>query len=384
MQPTDNANQAASSAADVPPVSFGSNAVRLSPRQCVVAAVILAALCYWIPVAWRQIEPLEIGSDYRLPFRLGYDYWTFERYCGEVAAEDKTLLIGDSVVWGHYVSKAETLSHYLNEEAGEEGFANLGVDGIHPAAMEGLMCYYGRDVENRDVILHCNLLWICSEDRDLQSDKERTFNHPRLVPQFYPRIACYRESLSGRLGIVVERHVPLLAWASHLRIAYFDDSDLPRWTIDHPYKNPARAVTLELPSPDEPPSDRPVAEPWTEKDIVTASFPWVELDTSLQWGCFKRTVAMLRQRGNRVFVLVGPLNEHLLTPTSARTYAQRKGEVEAWLKGEKIPHCIASMLPSRDYADASHPLAEGYARLAKELFAHKPFVDFLSCGQRKK
>jgi len=71
-----------------------------------------------------------------------------------------------------------------------------------------------------------------------------TVNHPRLLPQLSPRIACYRETASDRLGILVEHNVPLLSWANHLRIAYFDNRDLPRWTIEHPGSNPVDAAAI--------------------------------------------------------------------------------------------------------------------------------------------
>ena len=158
------------------------------------------------------------------------------------------LLIGDSVIWGHYVASEETLSHYLNEAAGGPKFANLGVDGIHPIAMSGLLEYYGTPIVSKDVILQCNLLWMSSPRHDLRTDKAFSFNHPKLVPQFYPRIPCYAEPLSGRIGIAIGRHVPFLGWTDHLRIAYFGNTDLPNWTMEHPYEDPLRAITLELPS----------------------------------------------------------------------------------------------------------------------------------------
>jgi len=351
--------------ADYTEVPFGSNEVRLSPGQWVMAGAILLAILYFAPALWEQVEPLNAGADYRIPYSLGHDYWTYGRYCRQVARQDKTPLIGDSVIWGHYVDSDETLSHYLNELAGEERFANLGVDGVEPVAMAGLVKFYGADVAGMSVILHLNLLWTANKKADLQTTKERSLTHPRLVPQFFPRIPCYRESLSGRIGIVVGREIPLLAWTNHMQIAHFENSDLPTWTMKHPYANPAGAVTLELPSPDEPPSPKPVAKPWTENPNFKRKddFRWVELETaeekSLQWDSFKRTVETLRARGNRVFVLVGPFNEHKLTDKSLEIYNARKRRVEAWLEANGIPHAVPAALPSRYYADGSHPLSEG-------------------------
>ena len=368
--------------ADDTEVPFGSNEVRLSPGEWVVAGVILWAILYFFPSLWEQIEPLNAGADYRIPYRLGNDYWTYNRYCRQVSRQEKTLVIGDSVIWGHYVGNDETLSHYLNELSGEERFVNLGVDGVEPAAMAGLVRFYGDDVAGKNVILHCNLLWTANKKADLQTTKERALTHPRMVPQFFPRIPCYRESLSGRIGIVVGREVPLLAWTNHMRIAYFENTDLPTWTIKHPYANPAGAVTLELPTPDEPPSDKPVAKPWTENPNFKRKddFRWVELETaeetSFQWDSFKRTVDILRNRGNRVFVLVGPYNEHKLTDESLEIYKKRKRQVKTWLEANGIPHAIPAALPSHYYADGSHPLSEGYRILAGWLLENEAFVRF--------
>ena len=357
-------------------VPFASNEVRLSVRQWLVAVAILVVSYHLVPAAWRRIEPFEPGSDYRLPFRLADDYWMYDRYCRSVCRPDKTLVVGDSVVWGHYVGKDQTLSHYLNELSATDRFVNLGVDGIHPAAMAGLLDCHGRKIANRNVILHCNLLWMCSARRDLSEAKEFAFNHARLVPQFSPQIPCYRESLGGRLGIVIERNLSILEWVRHLSIAYFDNSDLPRWTMENPYANPAAAVTLELPSPDEPPDPKPVAEPWTAQGINRANFPWVELDESFQWGRFKNALDTLQARGNRVFVLVGPLNEHMLTDQSRQAYARRKAEVADWLAANDVLHYVPKALPSETYADTSHPLAEGYRTLAERLLESKTFDEY--------
>ena len=354
---------------------FGSNDVRLAPREWLIAGVVLLALFHFTPVVWKRIEPLHAGADYRVPYRLGNDYWTYQRHCGEVCEDRKTLVLGDSVIWGHYVRNDETLSHYLNELTGQPRFANVGVDGIHPAALAGLVSHYGRAISDRDVILHANLLWTSSERHDLQVTKEFAFNHPTLVPQLVPRIPCYKASLEERIGIVVGREVPLWAWADHLRIAYYDGGDLAMWTIDHPYANPAGPITLELPSPE--PSPEKTAEPWTDRRIPPYNPPWVPLETSFQWGQLRRTIDTLQRRGNRVFVVVGPFNEHMLTEESLAVYQQRKEEAAVWLQENQIPHAVPPALPSRLYADASHPLAEGYRRLAEQLLADESFVRFL-------
>ncbi|NQT16978.1 MAG: hypothetical protein HQ582_29745 [Planctomycetes bacterium] len=372
----------AASSPDRAEVPFGANAVRLSPGEWVVALGLTCALMYLIPVVWERIEPFQPGPDYRLPYRLSSDYWMAARFFGRASSADRTLVVGDSAVWGHYVGKGETLSHYLNGLAGEDRFANLGIDGMDPTALSGLIEYCGEDVSARSVVLNCNLLWMSSERRDLKSKKERPFSHPRLIPQFSPRIPSYRESVLGKVGIVLGRELPFIGWTNHLQVAYFEDPDLDSqardlftWTIEHPYANP---ITLRLPSPDEPPSPEPVAVPWTESRDFNRrdDFRWVELETSFQWGRFTRTIDTLRRRGNRVFVFVGPYNEHKLTDESLEIYQARKREAEAWFQEYDIPYAIPPALASEQYADASHPLDEGYRTLAEWLWENEAFVEF--------
>lgn len=364
-------------------VPFGSNEVRLSARGWAVALILIAGLSYTVPRAWQRIEPFAPGPDYRIPFSLGSDYWMYHRCCGVTCADRRTVLIGDSVVWGHYVATEETLSHYLNDAVGGPKFANLAVDGVHPIAMAGLLEYYGEPIASKDVILQCNLLWMSSPRHDLRTDKAFSFNHPRLVPQFYPKIPCYAEPLSGRIGIAISRNVPFLGWTDHLRMTYFGNTDLPNWTMEHPYEDPLAAVTLELPSANETPSPKPIAKPWTEMGVAKLDAEWVELDGSLQWQFFQRAVDTLRRRGNRVFVLVGPFNEHMLTKDSLQVYEKRKQGVEKWLEQEGVPHFVPPALPSKSYADASHPLADGYAMLAKELLESDSFRQFQASGNEK-
>ena len=136
---------------------FSSNCLRLSPPEWFAVGVIVATIACLTPVLWQRVEKFEPGPDYRLPYDLSNDYWLYRQYAERAAAEYDTFIIGDSVVWGHYVSKDNTLAAHLNRLAGKEKFANLGVDGTHPAALEGLLRYYGRAIENKNVILHLNI-----------------------------------------------------------------------------------------------------------------------------------------------------------------------------------------------------------------------------------
>ena len=366
--------------------SFAANDVRLSPREWAVAAAIVVAVLLAAPAIGDRADPLVLQADDRTPFALGEDYRTYARRCRTVCADvRRAVIVGDSVVWGHYVGPDQTLSAHLNRQDPGRRFSNLGIDGIHPAALAGLMEHYGQAISCRWVVLHCNLLWMSSPRRDLRTTKEFSFNHPDLVPQFSERIPCYRATTSRRLGVVIGRTLPFFGWARHVQLALWDGKDLASWTIEHPYENPLAALWRRPPSPHDPPSPKPLARPWTERDdVLPLSPPWVELDESYQWRSFRRTVAVLTERRNRVFVLVGPFNEHMLTPEAREVYADRKARVRAWLAENKIPHWVPGPLPSEVYADASHPLGEGYRLLAEGLLGEMAFCEAMSIPETTK
>jgi hypothetical protein len=348
------------------PIAF-SNSIRLSARQWIGVILFAVVLVNVAPFIWQCYEEFTPDPDYRIPHELSQDYWLYERCANLAADRGDTLLIGDSVIWGEYVKPDETLSAYLNDKAGRtRHHANLGLDGAHPLALLGLARHYTSHVANCNVVLECNPLWLTSERADLQDDKKvNEFNHPRLVPQFSPPIPSYREEISPRLGILVEQRSAFTKWTRHLQQAYYEQGDMPSWTIKHPYENPLEPLTHGLPEMDRAP--RHLQRPWYESKMAKQDYPWVDLDESLQWHAFQEVVEVLRARGNRVFVIVGPFNEHMLTLDSLARYQKVKTTITAWLKANDVPHLAPAALPSRMYGDASHPLPAGYAALAELL-----------------
>ncbi len=345
---------------------FSSNVVRLTIREWVWLLVIMTGLAYIAGPVWKRLEPFEPSANYRIPFDSSENYWLFERYCGAVGQTDKTLLIGDSFIWGHFVTRHNTLASFLNSEAGSARFANIGLDGTHPLALEGLMRHHCGGLEEQNLVLHLNLLWMSSPEADLNLERVARLNHPRLLPQFSPSIPALQADVSERIGTVVGRYFPSFGWARHLRSEYFRNMDFPNWTLEHPYRNPLSAFGLSR-SADEDPLP-PNAQPWFSDGSRPQNPPWVELETSRQWRAFKRLVSALNARANSLFVLVGPLNEHMLEAPARDRYRHMVSEVELWLQGEGVPYHIPPVLPSEFYADLSHPLAAGYAILAGELF----------------
>jgi hypothetical protein len=364
-----------------PPVLEGSNSIYLTGRQWLGLAIFTAALFLLTPLAWKRAEKLDLGADHRIPFSLSNDYWLWSRVAAQAAAHHDTLMIGDSVIWGVYVRPSETLSHYLNALEGKDRYANLGVNGTQPVVLAGLIEHYGSAIRGKRVLLHCNPLWMSSPKRDLRESEEMTFNHSELAPQFFPRIPCYRKSMSDRIDRVLDRNIEFRSWNVHLQNAYFGDNGVPRpipdWILDHPNENPFKAVTLKVPPPGEELQQEPI--PWIGR-IPQENMPWVDLAGSLQWKSFQRAVDLLQARGNTVLVLVGPFNEHLLKDASRVKYSELKRGIEAWLQERKIRYFAPEALPSEQYGDASHPLSAGYALLAKEMMAG----GFLSAGEPPK
>ena len=356
-------------------IPFSSNVIRLSIRQWIVVAVVCCSAVILIPAVWERLDDFSPGEDYRQPYELSNDYWQYQRYCRLACREYDTVVIGDSFVWGHYVSEHNTLSHYLNEQVGSEQFANLGLDGVHPVAMEGLLRYYGRDIKNKNIILHFNPLWMSSPKHDLQTDKEFNFNHPKLVAQFSPKIPCYKASFSTKISNVVKRYIPFSGWTFHLNIISFDNVGMSEWTFENPYKNPIKALTFRLPEKDE--YEKADMTGRAESKNAVNGFQWVQPEESLQWKFFQRSIRLLEERGNKIFVLVGPFNEHILEGESKNSYMSLKNKVELWFQLHDINYFVPQALPAEFYQDASHPVDRGYEIIAEQLFENAVFKAFI-------
>jgi hypothetical protein len=330
------------------------------------------------PRVWRAVERFDTGPDYRIPYPLSKDYWLYQRRLEKLAPND-IVVVGDSVAWGEYVQPDGTLSHFLNEATAQPGrFVNAGVNGLFPLAFEGLLRHYGGPLRGRKVILHCNVLWMSSPKADLRTDKEERFNHADLVPQFSPRIPCYKADLNHRLAAVVERSFPFSQWAGHLHTAYFGQKNLLAWTLEednstpprypNAYRNPLSQIALAVPAEPATDPDRGPASPrhkaWSTTGEGSTRFEWVEQEQSLQWAAFQRLLRLVQSRDNDVFVLVGPFNESIMAPENRVAFRRLRDGIAAWLAKNRVPHLVPETLPSALYADASHPLTEGYRLLA--------------------
>ena len=376
-----------------PAAPFGANEMRLNACQWLATLALVLLITLLIPRVWEKFERFDTGPDYRLSYALSEDCWLYARRLRQVSNPSHIVLLGDSVVWGEYVLPDGTLSHFLNREAGATNrFINGGVNGFFPLAMAGLVEHYGGALRQQKVIVQCNLLWMTSPKADLSTDKEEPFNHSRLVPQFFPRIPCYRADANERLSAILERNLDFLAWVGHLQNTYFEQQSLLKWTLAedggnppryaNAWKNPLAQITLTVPAvpavdPQRGPGS-PRHQPWSGNAQGTTQFDWVDLDASLQGHAFQRVIGTLRARGNDVLVVLGPFNEHLMAAENRAAYRRLRDGISAWLAQNRIPHIVPATLPSALYADASHPLTEGYALLAKNLYTQERFQQWLA------
>jgi len=355
---------------------FSSNEQQLDFREWSIVVILFLSIAYLLPRVGSALEDFDPQPDYRMPYLLSDDYWMFRR-CARNASENfPAVLIGDSFVWGQYVGMSETLSHEINQLVSAEMVFNLGVNGLHPAAMRGILRYYGEDIQDRGVILHLNLLWMSSDRRDLRGEEEFQFNHPRLIPQFISRPACYRPAFAEQVSVLLERNWGFFSWVRHVKQLYFENLDIPNWTLLNPYENPLTAVNFKLPPVDEGPRSRPV--PWSQQKMKAEAFPWVALEDSFQWSSFQSVIGDLRERGNRVFVIIGPFNPYLQTEESLARFKLIRHDTEEWLARNNVRFCSPDDLPSELYADASHPLKEGYVQIAEGLLRNESFTRWLS------
>jgi lysophospholipase L1-like esterase len=341
----------------------------------VVTIVILAGVLFIFPPAWRSLEKFDTPTDFRLAYDYRDDYWLFAGWAKTAKERCPVLFLGDSVIWGMYVGNDKTLPARLNGRLEKETVANLAIDGLHSVAMYGLIKHHGSAITNSKVILHLNPLWLSSKRQDLTGDKEFGIHHPRLLPQWFPRIRAYRQTLRAKVPIVGEKYLPQVSLINHLRLNNFDNKNFGQWVVDNPHKDPFSQLSLRIDAA----SNKNVgdAKDRPQPNLSVKDWPWVALTESLQWKYFVKTVKLLTRRSNKVFVMVGPISPHVLTPESLRRYRTLQSDVAAWLDQHKIDYFAVPDMSSDFYTDASHPTGAGYDVIAKQMLDDDKFVDWI-------
>ncbi len=363
------------------PTLPNSNSIVLSGREWLAATALFLAIGFGLDFGWRRWEKLPPESDYRSTCwaeRMS-DYWAYSQWTRAARDRHRILLIGSSVIWGQEVPNTETLSHFINSELGRDDVANLGIDGLTDAAMTGLFKHYGRHLRDTNIILEFNPLWMSSPRRDLRGSGNDIwqFHHPRLVPQFDRRISYYR-SFGERLGYAIEHRLRLPPFVRHLMVNDFENKSIGAWLMDHPYRFPPAALTF---TPAPMMKDRQgLGTPWSSrKDAQIRDDPFLRIVESLQWEFYLKALGRLREKGNNVFVLLGPYNSYCLTEASRGRLFTMMDEVKRQLAelGYLYFDSTHDLLPSAEFGDQCHLLKRGHALLARALAGDAAFQRWL-------
>lgn len=333
----------------------------------VLAVIIMASM---LPRFVPGVDTSKFTADYRVPYSQGEDYFLYEKYVRNVAASGRIAVIGDSVIWGHYTGSSNNLTGCLNTSTGTGRFANIGIDGIHPAALYGLIDNYCDSLINGKVIVGINLLWMSSPKHDLSGEINTAINHRALLEQVPGKIPAYSPSVEERITLLARREIPLFAWIDHMRASEFADRSLYRWSMANPYAGPEEYLERKeeiytLPDPVRP--DR----------MSPRDMDWVLPENSLQWRYMLASIRRLKEQGNSVCAVITPFNQYMLTDKSRI----ERDWIISYIQDELAAEGINSFAPALDkpeyFADLSHPVAAGYGVIASWLMSDSEFAEFL-------
>ncbi|HQO38889.1 MAG TPA: hypothetical protein PK986_00315 [Spirochaetota bacterium] len=337
----------------------------------VILVMILASL---LPGIFPCVDTAQFKGNYRIPYSQGENYFLYEKYINRVASSGRIAVIGDSVIWGHYTGSDDNLVATLNASAGTDRFANIGIDGIHPAALYGLIDNYCASLSNRRVIIGINLLWMSSPRHDLSGGVNTSINHSALLSQVPGRIPAYSPSVEERLTLLARRKITLFAWIDHIRASRFADRSVYRWTMANPRACPGEYLAGQEESYTPPDPVQP--DRMTGRDM-----DWVMPADSLQWMYMIKSIRKLKTRGNDVIAVITPFNRFMLTEKSRLERDMIISVIRETLSADGIPVIVPELDKAEYYADLSHPVAEGYSIMAMQLAENTLFAEFT--GQHK-
>ncbi|MDD4818209.1 MAG: hypothetical protein PHI85_09590 [Victivallaceae bacterium] len=356
------------------------NALYLSFREMVIVIpLVLAAAIWLLPYLWEKSEKFDFQEpDFRISYDLRDDYWSYRQWVDYAAENYDVMFVGDSVVWGMYTDNAHTLSHCYNAQKDEAAAANLGIDGLHPVALEGLMADFGRGLRGKKIYLYFNALWMNSEKFDLTYrplvdedgvPEKLTVMHPRLIPQFDRSIEGYGDPLKKRMAAVLERNLPICSLLNHLRGVWYDNKSLAEWMLVNPSSDPLTRPGFYISAVEREHRNR--STPWNKPRAFEVGYDWVPAERSLQLKAFIRAAKLLEERGNEVTVVVGAFNTHMLDERSLEAYGKLVSDAEDRLDDAGLKYLELETLPSESYADASHPLDAGYENMAEQIIQYE-------------
>lgn len=340
-------------------------------KYIMITSLMLLSTGALIPYILPLTDRSSFTGDYRIPYSMGEDYFLYNSYSKQIASEKTIPVIGDSVIWGHYTGDRDTLTAQLNSLNTKIKFTNMGLDGIHPAAMNGLMNLYSAKFKNRKIIAGVNLLWMSSPRHDLTGPANNEINHKILLPQFFTKIPSYQPSFEEKVSSLITGTIPLFSWIDHIRINRFAEKSFYLWTMENPHENIMKYFSRNNGEFKVPEGMHP--DKMQEQDIE-----WIKTDKSLQWKFMIDTLTSLKNDGNEVAALITPFNTYMMTEKSKKEYSAILAEMEWILREKGITPVIPSPLEKKYFADSSHPTAEGYKVIAGDMMKDREFLEFLA------
>jgi hypothetical protein len=239
-------------------------------------------------------------------------------------------------------------------------FLNVGLDGMHPVALAELLQYHAPGIANTRVILQFDPLWLMMEGPSSPHTRAMIYNRPDLVPRLAAHFSGPFRDAASLSWSHLTRNSPIRDWGERLADARLD---FIAWSLDHPYENPMKAITSALPPSEDSHPQR--LKHWDYELRVPSR--WAVLPEDDQWAAFLRIITLLQSRGNDLLVLLGPMNEHMMTPETRESYRTLRDRMEEILRSKGVRSFAPSLLPTEQYGDICHPLGSGYATLAREM-----------------
>lgn len=340
---------------------------RVRPRALVFALGFLVVL----DLLLRLPLPYPLPSDFRLPNRttMGYD-----QYVAAMRRDPnvRIAVLGDSIVWGGFAERWETLSAQLQKRYRAQDRAasvyNLGMNGAHANDMLPVIA----DLSGRHAVD------VIAVNLDM-----RFYNEPRVFrryPELYRTAASSLASvpadlmttgaatatappLEKRLTDVVARVWRLYALRDYLAAALFGDR--PASALNHRV-NRLRADVFGPPLyGKKSPSSLPLAEvkkafsvPPLTADNVNMRYLTAALDAA-------------REAGVRVVVFAGPVDSVLLDKLDLwdrASYEANLARVREIVESHGASfYAYTDSVPGKLISDSHHPLGAGYAVLAEAM-----------------
>jgi hypothetical protein len=337
-------------------------ALNLSLRDWLVVTLLVITLIAVLPLIPFRPRTPALDGDYRIPYALSTRYDLYRRFTNLSATQFPTILVGDSVVWGQTSHRNETLAHYLNELTKQRRYINAGLDGMHPIALAELLEHHAPAIQKKDVILQFNPLWLMIMTSKQKMPDNPLLNRPGLVPRLAADAkGTYQERLEGAVARLFHGS-PLDSLEERITETRVD---FLAWTLDHPYESPIRAISSGLPPSED--SYKARMTPWSGTEKAKLDARWPELEKHGQWQAFERVLDLLQERQNRVLVLLGPLNEHMMSVPMRGEYLALKRQIQQRLDARQVLCFVPPALRSEHYTDICHPIGAGYEELAREL-----------------